>query len=301
MLACASCAVALGAAGWLLLGPLWTLAWAVPGYFVPMVAYGVGIAFFSPSPATLIAKGRPQDALRQLLREETSARRTARAWPSQFAEELARNLLVKSDAQHAMHYDRQALSSADESVAVYQTLAAGKPAKYAASLARALHSQSHRMADVGQVAEAIGATQTSIRLSRNLAIAEPDENLPVVAAALTCMAGWLAEIEKTAEALEAAHEATELYWRKAPSPDMTAGAVRAALLEGRLLCQEARYHESAKVLARGWTLAASRRRDDDLGTAAPTLRTAYRADPDDFTAVWLAETGAAPPGWLATA
>jgi hypothetical protein len=58
ILACAACAVALSAAAWLLLGPLWAIAGVAAGYFLPMVVYGVGVTYFTPSPATLIAKGR---------------------------------------------------------------------------------------------------------------------------------------------------------------------------------------------------------------------------------------------------
>jgi hypothetical protein len=82
-------AVTLGAAAWLLLGPLWALAGIVVGYLIPPVFYMVGTVFFSPSPAALIARGRPEDALRRLRFEETSSRGAARKWPSQFNEVLA--------------------------------------------------------------------------------------------------------------------------------------------------------------------------------------------------------------------
>lgn len=170
ILACTACAIALAAAAWLLLGLLWAIAGIVAGYFLPMVVYGVGITYFTPSPATLIAEGRPEYALKLLQRHEASERRTAKAWPSQFAEVLAHSLLVKSDGLHALHHDEQALRSADEGVAIYRTLAADRPAKYSPHLACAIDTQSHRMASLGQLAEAINAIQISIRLFRNLAI-----------------------------------------------------------------------------------------------------------------------------------
>jgi tetratricopeptide (TPR) repeat protein len=299
ILATATCAAALGAGGWLLLGPLWTIAGVAAGCLVSMFVY-ISAFTYSASPATLIARGRPADALRRLQREEPTTRRTAQAWPSQFAEVLAHDLLVKSDALGALHHDTQALRSAEEGVAIFQTLAAEEPAKYARHLEHALHTQSHRMIGVGQLAEAIEATQTSIRLLRNLAIAEPDEKLPRLAHVLTCMAGWLADIDETAQALEAAHEATSIYWREPPSSDLPAQAARAALLEGRLLCQEARYHDAARLLARGWKLATRHHLDSELSDATPSLATAYRADPDDFATIWQAETGSRPPGWLTT-
>jgi hypothetical protein len=72
------------------------------------------------------------------------------------------------------------------------------------------------------------------------------------------------------------------------------------LLEGELLCGQASYREAARLLAKGWRLAAGQHLDDELRDAAPAIRAAYRADPDHFTAVWQAETGAEPPDWLGT-
>jgi hypothetical protein len=133
---------------------------------------------------------------------------------------LAHDLLVKADALHALRHDDQALRSADEGVAIYQSLAADNPAKYAPNLARAIYTQSHRMASVGQPAEAISAIQTTIRLFRNLAITEPDENLPLAAQALSCVAGWLADTDDDTDALAAAHEAASIYWRKPPADEL---------------------------------------------------------------------------------
>ncbi len=300
ILASSGCAVALGAAAWLLLGPRWAIAGVLAGPFVPPIIYAVGITYLSPSPAALLAKGRPEDALRLIQREEASSRRTARAWPGQFREMLAYNLTVKSDALHALHRDRQALSSADESVAIYQALASDRPAKYSPYLSRAIDTRSRALAGLGRQAEAIAAIETAIRMFRNLAVAEPGEYLPVLAEALTCMAEWLADIDNDADALTAACEATDIYWHKLPGPELPAYAARAALLGGRLLCRQARYREAAGLLARGWNLATSKQQHDALSTATPALKTAYRANPDDFTTVWKAETGSKPPGWLTT-
>jgi hypothetical protein len=301
ILAEVACAVGLGAASWLLLGPLWAIAGVLAGPFVPpvafVIAYLVGTVFLMPQPVTLIAMGRPEDALRRLRREEVSARGLARAWPGQFREVLAYHLVVKSDALHALHRDRQALSSADEGVASYQTLAADKPAKYASYLSRAIDTRSRALGGLGRQAEAIAAIETAIRMFRNLAIAEPDEYLPVLAEALTCMAKWLADIDNDAEALTAARESTDIYWQL-PGPELPTYAASAALLAGRLLCRQSRYREAATLLARGWNLASSKQQHDALSTATPALKTAYHANPDDFTAVWHAETGSKPPDWL---
>jgi tetratricopeptide (TPR) repeat protein len=298
ILASSACAVALGAAAWLLLGPLWAIAGVLAGLFVPPVVYGVGTTYFSPSPAALLAKGRPEDALSLIQREEASSRRTARAWPGQFREMLAYNLIVKSDALHALHRDRQALGSADEGVAIYQALASDKPAKYSPYLSRAIDTRSRALAGLGRQAEAIAAIETAIRMFRSLAVDEPDEYLPVLAEALTCMAEWLADIDNDADALTAAREATSIYWHKLPGPELPVYAARAALLAGRLLCRQARYHEAASLLARGWNLATSQQQRYALSTAAPALKTVYHVNPDDFTTVWHAETGSKPPDWL---
>ena len=72
------------------------------------------------------------------------------------------------------------------------------------------------------------------------------------------------------------------------------------LLEGELLCGQARYREAARLLATGWRMAAGQQQQDLLRDAIPAIRSAYRADPEHFTAVWQAETGAEPPDWLST-
>jgi hypothetical protein len=78
------------------------------------------------------------------------------------------------------------------------------------------------------------------------------------------------------------------------------------LLEGELLCGQARYRDAARLLAKGWRLAVGQQAADQqaadqqdlLRDAAPAIKTAYRADPDHFATVWQAETGAEPPDWL---
>jgi hypothetical protein len=103
------------------------------------------------------------------------------------------------------------------------------------------------------------------------------------------------------QALAAAYEATGIYWRKPlAGADLPEHAARAALLEGRLLCHQARYHEAARPLALGWTPAGSQQQHDLLSTATPAVRATYRAEPDNFTSVWQLETGASPPDWLTT-
>lgn len=297
-LAIAACAIALGAATWVVLGPLWAIAGLAAGAFAATVVFAVGMTYITPTPETLLAKGRPEDALMVVRRLEGQRRLMARKWPSQFAADLARDLLAKSDALHALHQDNQALRTADEGVAIYQALAAGKPGKYAPGLARAIHTQSRRLASAGRLAEAIDAIQTSIRLYRNVATSEPDENLPVVAQCLTCMAEWLAEIDNEAEALAAVQEATSIYWCQPPTAELPAQAARAALLEGRLLCQRARYDEAAVALARGWNLATRLEERRALAEAAPALRTTYRARLADFASTWREETGSEVPEWL---
>jgi tetratricopeptide (TPR) repeat protein len=300
ILASAACAVALGAAAWLVLGPLWAIAGLAAGAFGAILAFAVGMTYITPTPETLLAKGRPEDALMVVQRLEGQRRLMAGKWPSMFAGELARDLLAKSDALHALHQDNRALRTADEAVAIYQTLAADSPARYAHNLARAISIQSHRMASVGLLAEAITASQTSIRLFRELALTRPEKYRPLAAQALTCMAEWLADIDNNAQALAAAQEATSTYWSTPVAAGLPAHAARAALLEGRLLCQQARYHEAAAPLARGWNLATRLEELDALAVATPALRTTYRALAADFATVWRAETGSDVPEWLSS-
>jgi tetratricopeptide (TPR) repeat protein len=290
-------AVVLGAAGWLLAGLVWAIVGVVTGPPVLWLAFGI-YGFFEPDPAVLVAKGRPQDALRLVQRTEREARQLARKWPSQFRELLAHKLAHKSDALHALGRDKQALHEADGSVAIYQALAAERPARYTADLSQAIYTQSRALAGLGQHAEAITALDTAIHGFRNHAIAEPEKYLPVLAEALTCKAEWLADIDLNTEALTIAHEAATIYWHNLPSAHMCAHAARAALLAGRLLCCEDRYTEAARMLARGYALADRLQQQEALSSAIPAIRTAYHAEPEYFAAEWRAETRSEPPNWL---
>ena len=119
-----------------------------------------------------------------------------------------------------------------------------------------------------------------------------------LAEALTCKATWLTDIHQDSQALAAAHEATGIYWHRLPRPELPPDAAQAALLEGQLLGKQQRHHDAAVMLARGWQLATSQHQHNALATATSALKAACRADPDNFTAVWHAETGTQPPEWL---
>jgi hypothetical protein len=227
-----------------------------------------------------------------------SWRALARIWLSQFRDALANRLIVQSGALQAMNRDEEALRTADEAVAIYQDLAAERPGKYGPDLADALDHQSRLLAADDRLADALAAMQVAVRLYRNLAAAEPSRYLPPLAECLTCEAGWLAEIELSGDALAAVHEATDICQDKLPWQQLPSCAARAMLLEGELLCGQDRYRDAARLLAMGWRMAASQRQQDLLRDAIPAIRSAYRADPDHFAAVWQAETGAEPPDWL---
>jgi hypothetical protein len=227
-------------------------------------------------------------------------RTLARIWPSQFRDSLANRLMVQSLALQAVNRDEEALWTADEAVAIYQDLAAGRPGKYGPDLAGSLGHQARLLAADGRQAEALAAMAVAVRLYRNLAAGEPARYLPFLAGSLTREAGWLAEIDLPGEALAAVHEATDICQDKLTWRHMLYCAAQAMLLEGELLCGQARYREAARLLARGWRLAAGRHLEDARRNAVPALRTAYRADPDHFSAVWRAETGVEPPDWLST-
>jgi tetratricopeptide (TPR) repeat protein len=297
ILAVVACAFVLGAAGWLLGGLVWSIVGVVAGPPILLLAVGIYVAFL-PEPTVLIAKGRPQQALRLVQRTEREVRQMARKWPSQFRDMLAYRLAEKSDALHALGQDEQALGAADESVAIYQALAAESPAKHTAHLSQAIDSRSRALAGLGQHAEAITAIDTAIRAFRNLAIADPDKYLPVLAEALTCKAGWLADIHLDTEALTTAHEAATIYWHKLPSTRLCVYAARAALLEGEILSRQDRHTDAARMLARGWALADRQQQQETLCSATPAIRAAYHADPEGFSTAWRAETSSEPPSWL---
>jgi tetratricopeptide (TPR) repeat protein len=300
MVALAAGAVAFGAAAGLLLGPVWTIAGVIVGLLIGLIVLITVYMIANPDAAILLGRDQPGEAIAQLGHEMTSWRTLARIWPRQFRDALANRLMVQSGALQAVNRDEEALRNADEAVAIYQDLAAERPGKYGPDLAEALAHQSRLLAADDRLAEALTAVQVAVRLYRNLAAAEPARYLPLLAECLTCEAGWLAEIELPGQALAAAHEATDICQDKLPWRQVPSCAARAMLLEGELLCGQARHREAARLLAKGWRLAGAGGQEDIARDAMPAIRAAYRADPDHFCAVWQAETGAEPPDWLAT-
>jgi hypothetical protein len=296
--ALAAGAVAFGAAAWLLRGPVWIIAGVLVGSLVGAFVLTGVYALANIDAAVLLGHDRPDGAISQLHPEMSSWRVLARIWPGQFRDALASRLIVQSGALQAVHRDEEALRTAGEAVAIYQDLAASRPGKYGPDLAGALDHQSRLLAADDRPADALAAMQVAVRLYRNLAAAEPAKYLPVLAECLTCEADWLADLELLADALAAVHEATDICQDKLPWQQVPSRAARAMLLEGDLLCGQARHREAARLLAKGWRLAAGQQ--DVLRDATPAIRAAYRADPDHFSAVWQAETGAEPPDWLST-
>jgi hypothetical protein len=224
-------------------------------------------------------------------------RTLARIWPGQWRDALAGRLNVLSAALHAMHREAEALGPAAEAVAIYQELAAERPDKYTRGLAGALDRQSRLLGATARLAEALAAMEVAARLYRNLAAADRGY-LPILAESLDCQADWLAELGKDSDAAAATSQATAIYQDRLSWPKTACRAARGMLLEGELLCRQGRYREAALLLAQGWHTADAKHQQDALWQAAPALRVAYRADPDGFVAVWHAETGGEPPGWL---
>ena len=291
-------AIGFGTAGWFLLNPYWAIAGVVAGPYLALVVFAVVVTITLPDAATLVNQHEPYQALKQVQQDLYTSRRLAKVWPSQWRIALAQNLIIESGALNALNKNAPALRSCDEAVAIYQALAAENPGKYGPGLADALDRQSRLLATAGRQADALEAVQTAVRMYRNLAAAEPTEYLPALAEALTCKAVWLTDIHQDSQALAAAHEATSIYWHRLRRPELPPDAAQAALLEGQLLGKQQRHHDAAVMLARGWQLATSQHQHNALATATSALKAACRADPDDFTAVWHAETGTQPPEWL---
>jgi tetratricopeptide (TPR) repeat protein len=286
-----------GAAAWLLLGPVWSIAGVAAGPVIVLFALAAVQVHASPHPVTLMNKGRPDQAAARIHSDMRLLRTLARKWPGQWRDFLARQLMLLSAALRAMHRDAEALRPAAEGVVIYQCLAAGRPDKYTGGLAYALDRQSRLLAATGRQAEALAAMEVAVRLYRNLA-ATDHRYLPVLAESLDCQADWLAELGKDNDAAAAAAQATAIYQDRLPWSKTACRAARGMLLDGELLSRQGRYHEAAKLLAQGWHMADTKHQQDALWQAAPALRAAYRADPDDFVAVWHAETGAEPPDWV---
>ena len=273
MVALLAGAAGFGGAAWLLLGPMWTIAGVLVGLLVGTIALAVLYALTNADMATLFRIDKPNEAIAQLAHEMASWRVLARIWPSQFRDALANRLIVQSGALQAMNRDEEALRTADEAVAIYQDLAAERPGKYGPDLADALDHQARLLAADDRQADALAAMAVAVRLYRNLAAAEPAKYLPVLVECLTCEAGWLADIELPGEALAAVHEATDICQDKLPWQQVPSCAARAMLLEGELLCGQARHREAARLLAKGWLLAGGRQ--DVLRDATPAIRAAY--------------------------
>jgi hypothetical protein len=290
-------AISFGVAGWLLLGPLWTVAGVAAGVIIALAAVVI-VMLLTHSDASDLATEQPEQALKQLQFDVSVSRRREgkRLIPWRYL--LAARLVIQSHAHRQLRQFEQALRSVDEAVEIYQSLAAEKPRKYAAPLADALDRQSELLSVANRKADAIAAVSTAARLYRNLAAAEPGKYLPKLASALTWTATWLADMNDDKAALAVVHEATQLYQHKLLSRAVSSDPARAALLEGRLLLDQGRHHDAVTLLARGWHLAVARHQTAMLSDAMPTLKAVHRFNPRDFTAVWRTETGTDPPDWL---
>jgi hypothetical protein len=291
-------AVVGGAAGWLLLGPLWTIAGVVAGPPFALVACATFFTFTVTEPATHLQNHEPYRALAEINQGLWSWRHLARIWPSQFRQPLADTLLTQAEALRALHREAQALSPAAEAVAIYQVLAAGKPRKFTPGLAGALDRQSSLLAESGRLAEAEQAIAIAVRLYRDLAPAAPGDYLPGLVDALTRQAEWLLDMGQDSAALAPASEAADICQDQLPRDELPPCAAQTLLLTGRLLAGQARYREASRPLARGWLLAARRGRHDLVGSAVPAIRATYLADDTALRAAWRTETGSEPPDWV---
>ncbi|HTW00809.1 MAG TPA: hypothetical protein VMF87_10965 [Streptosporangiaceae bacterium] len=287
-----------GAAGWLLLGPLWTIAGVVAGPLVALVGCATFLAFAVADPATHLQNNEPQRALTEISRGLWSWRYLARIWPGQFRQPLADTLLTQAEALRTLHLEAQALSPAAEAVAIYQVLAAEKPRKFTPGLAGALDRQSSLLAASGRLAEAEKAIAVAVRIYRDLVPAAPGDYLPDLADALTRQAEWLPDMGQDGAALATASEAADICQDRLPRDQLPPCAAQTLLLTGRLLTGQARYREAARPLTRGWLLAARRGRQDLIAPAVPAIRATYRADDAALRAAWRTETGGEPPDWI---
>lgn len=254
-----------GAVCWLLLGAWWAVAGIIGGPPAALVIYATVRAYTDPEPGALLDDHEPYRALTQLHQGLPVWRTLARVWPGRFREPLAQNLLVQAEALQALGRTGQALAPAAEAVAIWQDLAAGRPARFTAGLAEAAARRACVLAAAGQQAQAAAAMGKAARLYRDLADS------------LTSQAAWLTDMGRDGEALAAIGEAVSLQDRL-PHAALPQSAARALLLDGALLTGQGRHHEAARVLARGWHLAAGRR--DLLAAAVPALRARLPGRPE---------------------
>jgi tetratricopeptide (TPR) repeat protein len=109
----------------------------------------------------------------------------------------------------------EALSAADESVTIYQRLAADNPAQYEPDLAAALNTLAVELVQAGgRTADAVEAVQESVTIWRRLATDNPAQHEPDLAMALNNLANILAAAGgRTADAVEALQKSVTI-WRR---------------------------------------------------------------------------------------
>ncbi len=104
----------------------------------------------------------------------------------------------------------QALSAAEEAVAIYRELAAADPDRYRPDLATSLTNLAGPYSELGRRAEALPTAEEAVAIRRELAAADPDRYRTDLATSLTNLGLILVELGRLAEALAAEEEAVAI-------------------------------------------------------------------------------------------
>jgi tetratricopeptide (TPR) repeat protein len=180
-----------------------------------------------------------------------------RSSPGQFRDALATQLMNRSMALLAARRHGEALASAEQSVAIFRSLAAARPGQPLPGLAFALNNLSYPLRAAGHQEEALAAAMEATGLYRALAKGSPRKYRYSLANSLGTQAELLAAAGRTSLALAVASEAADLYQGMRPAHRSASGATQVLFLHGQLLCEASRHREAARSLARAWHLAAA--------------------------------------------
>ena len=105
----------------------------------------------------------------------------------------------------------EALTVAEEAVALYRRLALAAPQAFVPDQAMSLSNLANRLSELGRREEALTVAEEAVALYRRLALAAPQAFVPDQARSLNNLASFLSELGRREEALAAAEEAVGLY------------------------------------------------------------------------------------------
>jgi hypothetical protein len=213
--------------------------------------------------------------------------------PGKYGPDLADALDHQSRLLAADDRLAEALAAMQVAVRLYRNLAAAEPGTYLPLLAECLTCEAGWLAEIDLSGQALAAVHEATGICQHKL---PWRQVPSCAARAMLLEGELLcgqgrhrqAVRLLAQGWRLA--ADQEVGRDADQEDLPRDAHQE---DGRDPDQEDGPRDAGQRDGRRDAGQEDLRRD-----AAPAIRAAYRADPDHFSAVWQAETGADPPEWL---